>query len=120
LNRRLQALLKRFPNAQAHHQTREDALRQANAVIATILAREAELEKQRQDILTEMEFYQRDPSRAPAWLQHRQTTNEQQIASQRTFRENQQREIQRINQRFDEELAVLQRLWRERDQATTR
>jgi hypothetical protein len=118
--RRHQALLIRFPNEQTHQRAREEALRQVNAVITAVLAREVELEKQRQEILAEMEFYQRDPSRAPAWLQHRQTTNEQQIASQRTFREDQQREINRINQRFDEELALLQRLWKERDAAASR
>lgn len=115
--RRNQAMLIRFPNEETHQRAREDALRQVNAVIAAVTTREADLEKQRQEILAEMEFYQRDPSRAPAWLQHRQTTNQQQIASQRTFREDQEREISRINQRFDEELALLQRLWRERDTA---
>lgn len=118
--RRNQALLIRFPNVELHQRGREDALRQVNAVIAAVVTREADLEKQRQEILAEMEFYQRDPSRTPAWLQHRQTTNQQQIASQRTFREDQEREISRINQRFDEELALLQRLWKERDAAASR
>lgn len=118
--RRNQALLIRFPNEEIHQRGRADALRQVHAVIAAVASREADLEKQRQEILAEMEFYQRDPSRAPAWLQLRQTTNQQQIASQRTFREDQEREISRINQRFDEKLARLQRLWKERDAAASR
>jgi vacuolar-type H+-ATPase subunit I/STV1 len=118
--RRNQVMLIRFPNEAAHQRAREDALRPVHAVIAAVVTREADLDKQRQEILAEMEFYLRDPSRAPAWLQHRQATNQQQIASQRTFREDQEREISRINQRFDEELALLQRLWRERDQAASR
>ena len=118
--RRNQAMLIRFPNEETHQRAREDALKQVNAVIAAVVTREGDLEKQRQEILAEMEFYQRDPSRAPAWLQHRQTTNQQQIASQRTFREDQEREISRINQRFDEELALLQRLWRDRDASASR
>lgn len=115
--RKEQAMLIRYPNPDAHQRARAEALRQAQAVIETGQRREQELEKQRQEILAELEFYQRDPSRAPQWLQQRQIDNQQQITAQRAFLDDQRREIERINQRFDEELAVLQRLWKERDQA---
>lgn len=115
--RKEQAMLIRYPNGEAHQQARAEALSQVHAVIEAVQRRERELEKQRSDILAEMEFYQRDPSKAPEWLKQRQADNQRQIASQRAYLDNQRQELDRINQRFDEELAVLQRLWRERDQA---
>lgn len=115
--RKEQAMLSRYPNAEAHQRARVEALRQVQAVIEAVQLRKQELDKQRSDILAEMEFYQRDPSKAPEWLKQRQADNLQQIASQRSYLEDQQRELGRINQRFDEELAVLQRLWQERDQS---
>ncbi len=118
--RKEQAMLSRYPNEDAHRRARADALRQVNAVIEAVQRREQELERQRTDILTEMEFYQRDPSKTPEWLKQRQADNLQQIASQRAYLEDQQREIGRINQRFDEELSVLLRLWKERDPSASR
>lgn len=118
--RKEQAMLIRYPDEATHQRARTEALRQVNAVVAAVRTRKEELEKQRQAILAEMEFYQRDPSRAPQWLKQRQEANAQQIASQLSYLEEQQREIGRINQRFDEELIVLQRLWRDRDQAAAR
>lgn len=115
--RKEQAMLIRYPNGEAHQQARAEALSQVHAVIEAVQRRERELEKQRSDILAEMEFYQREPSKAPEWLKQRQADNQRQIASQRAYLDNQRQELDRINQRFDEELAVLQRLWRERDQA---
>lgn len=115
--RKEQAMLIRYPNEEAHQRARALALQQVNAVIEAVKLREAELEKQRSELLEEMEFYQRDPSRAPEWLKQRQAQNLQQIASQRSYLEDQQREITRIHERFDEELLVLKRLWAERDQA---
>ena len=113
--RKEQAMLIRYPDEDAHQRARTDALRQINAVIEAVRSREQELEKQRTAIQAEMEFYQRDPSRAPEWLKQRQATNAQQIAAQLSYLEDQQREIGRINQRFDDELVVLKRLWTERD-----
>ena len=115
--RKEHAMLIRYPNAQTHQRARLEAVRQIEAVIEAVQLRQQELEKQRADILNEMEFYQRDPSKAPEWLKQRQADNLQQMASQQAYLADQQRELNRIHQRFDEELAVLQRLWQERDQA---
>jgi hypothetical protein len=70
--RKEQAMLIRYPNEESHQRARTVALQQVNAVIEAVRQREAELDKQRADILAEMEFYQRDPSRAPEWLKLRQ------------------------------------------------
>lgn len=109
--RREHALITRYPNEDAHQLARADAVRQLNAVIETARTREQELQKQQTAIQVEMEFYQRDPSKAPEWLKQRQVTNNQQLAAQRNYIEERQREVARIQQRFDEELTILKRLW---------
>jgi hypothetical protein len=58
-----------------------------------------------------MEFYKADPGKAPAWLQHRIKDNAEQFEAQKRLMLNQQQESQRINTRFDEELARLKPLW---------
>ncbi len=109
--RRERALVQRYPNETAHNRDRAEALAQVEAVIATIRQRQAALEQDREKLRGELEFYQRDPSKAPAALKHRQQENAQQIAAQQTALQNQEREKQRINARFDEELERLRQIW---------
>jgi len=58
-----------------------------------------------------MEFYQRDPSKAPAWLKRKLEDNKAEQQAQKRFLGEQQMEKQRINARFDEELVRLRPLW---------
>jgi Domain of unknown function (DUF4124) len=109
--RRERALMTRYPNQAAHDRARDDALRQIDDVMAAVARRQAELEKQRTDIAAEMEFYKRDPSKAPAWLKKRLEENAQQTASQAQHLADQNAEKNRINARFDEELKRLKVLW---------
>ncbi len=111
--RREQLLLSRFPNEPAHQHARDEALQTVDDLIATARRREQDLDKQRTDISAEMEFYQKDPSKAPEWLKHRQANNAQQRAALVQYFADQEREKARINARFDEELKLLQRLWAE-------
>jgi len=111
--RKEQVLLMRYPNPEAHQRARTEALHQVQDVIDAVRKRAAELDRQRQEIETELEFYKRDPSKAPEWLKRRQADNAQQRASQAQYLDDQAREKTRINERFDDELKLLQRLWAE-------
>lgn len=109
--RRDRVMLTRYPNEDAHNRARASAQEQVNAVITAIQRRTEELLKQRKEIDAEMEFYQRDPSKAPAWLLRRSQENHQLQAEQDKRLTEQEGEKRRINDRFDEELVKLRKLW---------
>ena len=109
--RRDKALLVRYPNQAVHDKERAEALVQIDEVIAAVNKRGESLARQRKEIDTELEFYQNDPKKAPAWLQRKIEDNNQQADIQRRFLADQAQEKQRINARFDEELAKLKVLW---------
>lgn len=111
--RKERALVVRYPNQAAHDKARAESLAQVDEVITAVQKREVELNKQRQDIAEEMEFYKKDPSKAPVWLKRRQEDNAQQRASQAKYLSDQQQEKVRINVRFDEELLQLRKLWQQ-------
>ncbi|WP_372658608.1 DUF4124 domain-containing protein [Hydrogenophaga sp.] len=110
--RRERALLIRYPTQASHDKERADALFQVDEVIAAVNKREQALLEQRKGLDTELEFYQKDLSKAPAWLKRKFDDNEQQMGVQKRFLAEQAQEKQRINARFDEELVKLRELWR--------
>ena len=110
--RRDRALLIRYPNQTVHDKERGEALAQIDEVVTAVLRREQSLAKQRQDINTELEFYQGDVNKAPSWLKRKLEDNESQTQIQKRFLDDQAQEKKRINARFDEELAKLRQLWR--------
>lgn len=109
--RRERALLIRYPNQTSHDRARAEALSSVDEALSAAQRREGELMNQRREIDNELEFYQADPSRAPAWLKRKQEDNQAQFEAQRRFVDGQLREKQRINARFDDELARLRQLW---------
>lgn len=109
--RRDRALLIRYPNPASHDKERAEALAQIDEVIGAVNKRELSLREQRKGIDAELEFYQRDPTKAPPWLRRKLEDNEQQILVQKRFLDEQAQEKRRINARFDEELAKLRQLW---------
>ena len=109
--RRERALLIRYPNQGVHDKERVEALAQIDEVIAAVNKREVALKQQRKEVDVEMEFYLADTSKAPLWLRRKLEDSEKQMAVQKRFLEEQAQEKQRINQRFDEELAKLRPLW---------
>jgi hypothetical protein len=58
-----------------------------------------------------MEFYKKDPSKAPAYVRRQQEENIQSQAVQRRFIGEQDAEVKRVNARFDDELVRLRQLW---------
>lgn len=109
--RRDKALLLRYPAAEVHDRERAAALLQIDEVIKASSKRGSELAGQRKALAGELEFYARDPSRAPAPLKRRLEENESSVAVQQRFIAEQAQEKKRVNQRFDEELAKLRQLW---------
>ena len=110
--RRDRALLIRYPNQGVHDKERTDALAQIDEVMTAVVKREESLAKQRQEIGTELEFYQGDVNKAPSWLKRKLEDNESQVLIQKRFLDAQAQEKKRINARFDEELGKLRQLWR--------
>jgi Domain of unknown function (DUF4124) len=110
-NKRDRALLSRYPNADRHNQERASQLVLADQVIASIQARSHQLAKDKAPLDSEMEFYQAAPSKAPAWLQRKMAEHAQRVDSLNQMLVTQQREKDRINARFDEELERLRGLW---------
>ncbi len=109
--RRDRALLIRYPSKAVHDQERQEALIQIAVVIQAAQRRLDELGKQRVSIDEEMEFYKKDPSKAPAYVRRQleENINSQQV--QRRFIGEQESEIKRVNLRFDDELVRLRQLW---------
>lgn len=109
--RRDKALLLRYPTPEVHDRERAAALLQIDEVIKASSKRRGELADQRKSLGGELEFYVKDPSRAPASLKRRLEENEGSVAVQQRFIADQQQEKKRVNQRFDEEMAKLRQLW---------
>ena len=109
--RRDRALMTRYPNRDVHDGERREALAQVNVVIQAAKTRVAELSRQRVAIDDEMEFYKKDPAKAPAYVRRQQEENIQSQAVQKRFIDEQEAEIRRVNVRFDDELVRLRQLW---------
>ena len=109
--RRNRALLTRFPNKAVHDQERAEALAQIAAVVAAASTRMDELGRQRVAIDAEMEFYKKDPSKAPAYMRRQLEENIQSQTVQRNFIAEQETEARRVRVRFDDELVRLRVLW---------
>jgi transcriptional regulator of heat shock response len=109
--RRDRALLIRYPNKGIHDQERAEALAQIAVVIKAASTRTDELARQRVTIDGEMEFYKKDPAKAPAYLRRQLEENIQSQAVQKRFIAEQEAEARRVNIRFDDELTRLRQLW---------
>lgn len=110
--RRDRALLVRYPSKAVHDNERNEALKQISVVKTAAFNRVNELKKQRVSIDAEMEFYKKDPSKAPLMLKRQVEENVQSQAVQMRFIADQEGEISRVNARFDEELIRLSQLWK--------
>lgn len=108
---RERALVTRYPSQAVHDAERAEALVQADQVMAVARQRVTELQTQRIKIDAEMEFYRKDPSKAPAALRRQVDENRAAQEEQQRFIQQQEQEKRRIHQRFDAELAQLRALW---------
>lgn len=109
--RRERVLTARYPDKASHDVERAAAIAMVDDVTATAEKRIVELREQRKTFDAEMEFYKKDPNKAPMTLRRRIAENEDSIAEQQKFLAGQDQEKRRVHQRFDTELAQLRRLW---------
>ncbi len=109
--RRERALMVRYPNQTAHDQERTEALAQIALVRQAALNRMAELVRQREALQAELEFYQKDPAKAPQALRRQFDENTRNQAVQKRFIAEQDAESARVNARFDAERARLMPFW---------
>ena len=110
-HRRDKALLSRYPNRAAHDKERNEALAQISAVSKAASTRLIELGAQRKKLDDEMEFYKKNPNKAPEYLRRQVEENIQSSAVQKRFIADQDDEVRRVNGRFDDELKRLRQLW---------
>jgi hypothetical protein len=109
--RKDRALLTRYPNRASHDQERTEALAQVDDVMRAATKRIGELGTQRKEVDAQLEFYKKDPNKAPPTLRRQVDDNNNSIAVQKRFVIDQEGEKKRINARFDEELGKLKTLW---------
>lgn len=109
--RRERVLLARYPDKAAHDVERANTLAQVDEVAATAAKRIVDLQARRKTLDQEMEFYRKDPAKAPMTLRRQLAENDEEVQEQKRFIAGQDQEKRRIHQRFDEELAQLRRLW---------
>lgn len=110
--RRDRALLIRYPNPLVHDQERATAIAQIGVVRQAAVNRMQELARQRTAIADEMEFYKKNPNKAPPSLRRQADEVIHSLAIQSRFIAEQDGEVKRVNARFDEELARLKLLWK--------
>ncbi|WP_157667425.1 DUF4124 domain-containing protein [Comamonas serinivorans] len=106
------ALLSRYPNRPTFDAARVEALKLPTDAVQAAEQRIAGLMADRKKLDQEMEFYVKDPSRAPAELRRKFDINDSALEAQRLSIANQKAEATRINARFDQDLTKLQQLWR--------
>jgi hypothetical protein len=109
--RRDRALLVRYPNRTAHDEERAEALKQIEVVKAAASTRVVELKRQRSLLDEEMEFYKKDPTKAPMRLRRQVDELNESLVVQTRFIADQDGETKRVSARFDEELTRLKLLW---------
>lgn len=109
--RRERVLVARYPDKAAHDVERTAAIQLVDDVTSTAEKRITELKAERKKFDVEMEFYKKDPNKAPLTLRRKIAENEESIAEQQRFIAGQDQEKRRVHQRFDTELAQLRKLW---------
>lgn len=105
------ALLLRYPNQAVHDKERVLALVQLGDVVKASNQRTQTLIEERKTVQTEMEFYKKNPAKAPVALNRKMEENENSLFLQKRFLADQEAEKLRIDVRFDDELTKLRQLW---------
>lgn len=109
--RRDRALVKRYPNQAAHDEARARSLAQLDVDRQTALKRAEKLQQQRDGALDELEFYKKDPARAPVSLLRQLEELERSVKAHERVLAGQEEERKATTARLDEELSRLKKLW---------
>ena len=105
------ALVLRYPNQTAHDRARANALEQVDLVIGGLSEREKSLALRVQDLDQQLAAFSAQPNSAPSLLRRQRLDAEAELAQQRRLLQQQRAERDRINTKFNEELARLTKLW---------
>ncbi|RCW71565.1 DUF4124 domain-containing protein [Pseudorhodoferax soli] len=112
--RRSRAMLSRYRDQAAHDRARAEALAPVDGVLALAQQRMQALDKQRQLLDRELEFYPNTPpEKLPPKLRSLLDEHKASVAAQQRVIAEQDAERKRVNDRYDEELARLRQLWTE-------
>lgn len=111
--KRDRALLIRYPTPELHQKERESQLAHIETVKQTAFGKRQELQAERNWIDKEMSFYEKNPAKAPAKLRQKIDELTRSEAALQRFLNEQDQEIKRTNDRFDEEQRRLTPLWRQ-------
>jgi len=109
--RRERVLVARYPDKAAHDMERAAAIQMVDDVTATAEKRTLELKAERKKLDVEMEFYKKDPNKAPMTLRRKIAEIDDSLAEQQRFIAGQDQEKRRVHARFDTELSQLRKLW---------
>ena len=109
--RRERVLVARYPDKAAHDVERAAAILMVDDVTATAEKRTLELKAERKKLDVEMEFYKKDPNKAPMTLRRKIAEIDDSLAEQQRFIAGQDQEKRRVHARFDTELSQLRKLW---------
>ena len=109
--RRERVLVARYPDKAAHDVERAAAIQMVDDVTATEEKRTLELKAERKKLDVEMEFYKKDPNKAPMTLRRKIAEIDDSLAEQQRFIAGQDQEKRRVHARFDTELSQLRKLW---------
>jgi hypothetical protein len=104
-----QALVRKYPNPEAHAAARAKELEDVRASIKSLEKRTADIATERKRLADEEEFYIGKP--LPAKLKIAIDAAEAQLGAQRALMDERQAELSRVNARFDVQLAELKGLW---------
>jgi hypothetical protein len=105
------ALVLRYPNQAAHDRARANALEQVDLVIGGLSEREKSLALRVQDLDQQLAAFSAQPNSAPSLLRRQRLDAEAELAQQRRLLQQQRAERDRINTKFNDELARLTKLW---------
>lgn len=105
------SLVKRFPDRARHELARQEAIDDISKSMRISAARIELLLRDKKRLDAEKEFYP-PPMQLPTKLKLEIDKNDSALEAQNKLVIQQKDELQRINKRFDEELALLQKLWR--------
>ena len=105
------ALVLRYPNQTANDRARANALEQVDLVIGGLSEREKSLALRVQDLDQQLAAFSAQPNSAPSLLRRQRLDAEAELAQQRRLLQQQRAERDRINTKFNEELARLTKLW---------
>lgn len=107
--RRDRNLRQRYPNEASHQKARQASLDNLQRTMQLSEKRLGVLAAEKKPLLEEAQFYL--GRTMPAKLKQQLDGNEASAEAQRALIQNQQAEVERINARFDVELARLRQLW---------